>query len=174
MPTAVSIRPRALLQQARELAEHQTGAGRPRPEWLRRAVSTAYYAVFHDVALRVSRHLLPQGSQADRRRLCRSIGHRELREVCESVKKPKGRAHYRPIIERLHQDQQLARLAESIADLQEQRHQADYDHLEPFSKERVLLALEVAETALNDLDALQDHASPHEFFALIALQTKLR
>ena len=83
MAVAVAIDPRRVIEHARDLARHQSGAGRPRSVWLRRAVSAAYYAVFHAFAVRIAGQVLPQGSAVDQQRLTRSLEHAALREVCQ-------------------------------------------------------------------------------------------
>ena len=81
MPQAVAIAPSKLIEVAEELANHMTGAGRPRPAWLRRAVSTAYYALFHCICLEAARHLLPNGEDEERLMLARTFGHAEIKEA---------------------------------------------------------------------------------------------
>ena len=65
------IQPDGLLDHARALAE--SGPGRPPDADLRRGVSAAYYAVFHDLTDRAARHLIgigPRvGSQQDSTKL---------------------------------------------------------------------------------------------------------
>lgn len=52
------IQPRELLDLADELAGRGAGAGKPRTIRLRRSISTAYYAVFHEVSFRAVTRLL--------------------------------------------------------------------------------------------------------------------
>jgi hypothetical protein len=63
VPQAVPIDPLKLIEAGRDFANHSRGKGRPRPVWLRRAVSTAYYALFHRLCCDAAEHLLPKGSE---------------------------------------------------------------------------------------------------------------
>jgi hypothetical protein len=63
------IRPDGLLDHAAQLAD--AGSGRPRDADIRRGISAAYYAVFHDLTGRAARHLIgsfPQETQNEIRR----------------------------------------------------------------------------------------------------------
>jgi uncharacterized protein (UPF0332 family) len=176
MAVAVAIDPRRVVEHAGELARHQSGAGRPRPIWLRRAVSAAYYAVFHAFALRVARQVLPQGSSGDQQRLTRSLEHTALREVCQWVigNPGAGKQHIQPIVASLQGDPSVKQLASITFRLQEARHLADYDHFAAFDKASALSSVNEAEVVLNTLDALSGHANLEQLLALIALHSKLR
>src|SRR5712692_884949 len=56
------IKPEWLLRLARELAGERAGQGQPRNTNLRRATSSAYYALFHGIALAVADEALPSAS----------------------------------------------------------------------------------------------------------------
>jgi hypothetical protein len=55
---------------------------------LRRAVSAAYYALFHKLTLTAAEALLPAATQEQRWQLGRHFGHGEMRRVCEWVTGP--------------------------------------------------------------------------------------
>ena len=161
-----------LIEAARDFADHQGGAGRPRPIWLRRAASSAYYALFHHIAARAAHHLLPSGTPTDYLRIARSFDHRAIRDVCEWIA-GRGRAptHAQRLVMILR-NTLIDDVANAFIDLQEQRHAADYDHFTPFPKASVLAAVQDAETAMQKLD----NASPLErevFLSLLSLRTRL-
>jgi hypothetical protein len=162
-----------MIEAARDFADHQPRQGRPRSAWLRRSISTSYYAVFHCIVRQVGEHLLPNGEADDQLRLTRSFDHRELKAVCSWIS---GRAtppeHAAPIVERLS-NTALADVCGAFLDLQEARHMADYDHLAPISKATALSYLQDAEQAIRGLADL-DAEAREAFFALLALQTKLK
>lgn len=107
--------------------------------WLRRAVSAANYAVFHEAALRVGRQALPSGSAEDQQRLSRSVGHGALRDVCQwMIGKGTGKAHAQPIVAVLQQDARIVGITRITLRLQDERHRADDDHLTRFGKAGVL------------------------------------
>lgn len=176
MPVAVAIDPRGLIEHARVLARHQSGAGRPRAIWIRRGASAAYYAVFHDFALRVGAQAMPQAPLVDRHRLTRSVGHVALREVCRWVSgnPGAGKQHVQSIVAALQADADISQLGDITFRLQETRHLADYDHGAAFGKASVLSSIDQAERALNTLDAKTGSPELEGLLALIALHSKLR
>ena len=103
--------------------------GRPRQTDLRRAVSTAYYALFHCLAASCA-DLLVGGSGADRsepawEQTYRALEHGIARRRCEAAtirEFPPGIRH----------------LANVFLDLQRKRHQADYASAGNFPKHIVL------------------------------------
>lgn len=166
------IQPKKLLDAADALVEHHIGQGRPRQSYLRRAVSTAYYAVFHQFTLETSRHLLPQGSVTDRLALRRSVDHGAIRKVCDWIANPNGSPeHVRPMVTSLAQDNSVVTVALSFLDLLEARHRADYDHLNGFSKPAALQHLATAKATVRDLERL---SAPNKdrLLALIAMQVR--
>ncbi|MGH7031514.1 MAG: hypothetical protein ACREE9_01270 [Stellaceae bacterium] len=92
------LNPEHLFEQAEKLiAPSQTGA--PRQVDLRRAVSSAYYGLFHatltaaaDQFIGVTKQSTPQYSL-----VYRSVDHRSLRALCLEVLKPTLPAKYAPI-----------------------------------------------------------------------------
>jgi hypothetical protein len=58
VPTRVPIDPAKLIEAAEEFGKQKGGKGRPRPVLLRRAVSTAYYALYHGLTRATAEHLL--------------------------------------------------------------------------------------------------------------------
>lgn len=62
VPRTVRIGPKALLEVADNLAGTDAGPGRSRQAAHRRAVSTAYYALFHRLAMDTTRAAIPGGT----------------------------------------------------------------------------------------------------------------
>ncbi|HLH64644.1 MAG TPA: hypothetical protein VKV27_02995 [Solirubrobacteraceae bacterium] len=149
MRTTVAIDPTKLLEAAREFAEHQERAGRPRPIWLRRAVSTAHYAVFRAICRQAAAHLVPHAPLEDQLRLARSFTHQTLKETCEWIAGRRGNQpqHARTLVAGLRSTA-VAGVAAAFCDLQEARHAADYDHLAPFPKATVLEHVAGADRAI--------------------------
>lgn len=132
MPTGLSF-PGQLLDHARYLID----SGRPTASQvdLRRGTSAAYYAVFHLLADAAGNDLF--GGAEERRPLraavARAFDHGALRTVCErfsgasfpqSLPSP-----LRPCLPSVSED--LRSVAKDVVRLQELRHRADYDRLEP-------------------------------------------
>jgi hypothetical protein len=121
-----------------------------------------------------AQHLLPSAPRQDQLRLARFFDHRALKESCEWIAGRRGNppTHARDLIRNL-QGTAIADVAAAFCDLQEARHQADYDHLASFSKAATLLYIQDAQQAISKLTT----AIPSEreaFFALVALRTSLR
>jgi hypothetical protein len=170
---AVPIDPAKLVKAARELAEHSPGAGRPRPIFLRRAVSTAYYALFHRLTRDAGIHLLPNGNAEDQLKLARTFGHNGLKKTCSQIAGRQGgiHPHVRSIVETLKQTT-IADVAASFCDLQEARHAADYNHLAPISKPAAVAQIEDANKAIETLEAANP-ADRQAFFSLLAMDARL-
>jgi hypothetical protein len=123
-----TIDPLHLLDQADRLIS-PPGGGAPRQADLRRAISNAYYAVFHAVVAEAADTFVGRTHRvtAPYSLAYRSIDHRSLRLLCEDVAKaslPKRYLNYAP---KGGFGPDLIALATAIVDLQEKRHLADYD-----------------------------------------------
>jgi hypothetical protein len=185
------IDPDKLLGQARALAGVEAGPGRPSTTDHRRAVSAAYYALFHELCLAASRYVLP-GEASDReiRQAARWINHKDLRAVCEVLytcavqvspakEPPKGlRQRAVPLWEALsrpHPDggrslaapRELQIVAVAFVALQAARHSADYDHLADFPKATTIGHVEVASLAIGYLRKHSDDPYFQRLFAWI-------
>jgi hypothetical protein len=171
-PPIRQIKPEKLLEAARFLIEHHEGQGRPRQSYLRRAVSTAYYALFHSLCWGATCHLLPDGTLREQLALARSIDHAALKQVCEWIANPRqAPTHVRDIVAVLGATDGILNVALAFPDLLQARHQADYDHLGGFSKPAAVQYVDAAETAIRGMK-YQKPAKKQAFFALVAMQAK--
>ena len=173
MTKAVPIDPLKLIEAARDLADHQSGQGRPRPVHLRRAVSTAYYALFHRISRDAAEQLLPGGSKLDQLKLARTFGHKALKDNCAQIAGRQGKTHkhVKTLIEGLRSTP-IEGVAASFCDLQEARHRADYDHLAPISKPMAIGHIEDARKAIQTLEETPV-ADRRALFAVLAIGTRL-
>ena len=131
-----------LLVQAVRLA--RLDVRRPRQANLRRAISSAYYAVFHllvDEACRAQ--IGAHHNQAPFRQvLGRAFAHGVMKEACKSFgggTLKKGVAKGLPL--GFTFPAEVRGLANAFVDLQEKRHLADYDLTERFKRSEVLLLI---------------------------------
>ena len=109
--------PRDLLEQAGHLAKREPR--RPRQASLRRAVSAAYYALFHLlIEASVSNWKRPE----QRPRLGRAFNHGFMKDAANKVQGKSG----------------LKTVAAAFVSLQEERHSADYDNERAWSRQEVL------------------------------------
>jgi hypothetical protein len=126
-------------------------AGRPKQANLRRAVSTAYYAVFHFLADEVCcAQIGTQNSQRPfRHALSRAFVHTTMKSACSSFG---GGTLKSSVTKGLPQDPQgtyripkpIQDIAATFAELQEKRHLADYDLSERFKRSEVLTLIDQA------------------------------
>ena len=114
--------PGDLIAQARRLAK--ASPRRPRDVDLRRAVSAAYYALFHAVALSGADLLIgtvgAQRSEKAWRQVYRALQHGDAKSRCEALPASFG--------------QDLKDVADSFVTLQRLRHAADYDPIAAFTR----------------------------------------
>lgn len=148
---------RDLLHQARRLA--RLDPRRPRQANLRRAISSAYYGLFHFLTDRACRMML--GTQvpqtAYRQVIARGFDHATMKEACRSFS---GGNLPASILPRLPAGfavpTGLRRVARAFIELQEQRHLADYDLTENFTRDEVLSIVQQAERALTEFNNVGD------------------
>ena len=126
--------PANLIATARDLAA--TGRGRPRQSNLCRAVSTTYYAMFHCLALCCADTLVGAAgtnrSEPAWRQAYRALEHGVARQRCR----------HRPIMQRFPSE--VRQFADKFVDMQQKRHQADYDPEADFAK--LIVARDIDET----------------------------
>ena len=132
------MNPKNLLAIAKRLASGPK-RGRPRQEDLRRAVSTAYYAMFHALA-RSNANLLVGSTRANRsdqawRQLYRALDHSPAASAARGQQMAKF-------------PQEIQDFAGQFVKMQSQRHTADYDPLETFSRSDVLQVIQETTLAI--------------------------
>ena len=120
-----------------------SGRGRPRQANLRRAVSTAYYAMFHCLAA-CGADLLVGGDGSDRsepawRQVYRALEHGAARQRCNRA----------DMIQKFPAE--IQDFAGKFALMQQKRHQADYGPERVFDKDDVLQDITAAAEAIAGL-----------------------
>lgn len=125
--------------------EHGESRGRPQQSRLRRAVSTAYYAVFHALANRNADALV--GSSPD------------IRQTAEWARTYRALDH-RAAKDRFNATSAMIAFPDKLQDFghafiapQNQRHDADYNPHATFLRSETMRVIERAEAATNDLTA---------------------
>lgn len=167
------IRPEWLLRLAKELGGEVAGQGQPRNTNLRRAVSTAYYAVFHGISLATARSALPNAQSDEIFGVARHVSHTSIRQVAAYVTGDRPPKHLDTIVFRLRTHVDLSAVAATFIELQEQREEADYNHLADFSRPAVLTLTTRAERAIQSIDQHMTTDEFRAFFGLIALRTSI-
>jgi hypothetical protein len=168
------IRPEWLIRQADELAGRWATAGQPRNADLRRAVSSAYYALYHHLVLGAAKHLLPLCSEEDCWHLCRLFQHTAVREVFDWIARPgppPARVAYS--VKRLRANVPLRDVAIAFQQLQQARYDADYNHIADFTRPETLSLIDTAEDAISKLIAARRTDDYERLVAFLALKSKL-
>lgn len=133
-----------LLDQAYHLANMDSGE--PKQASLRRAVSTAYYALFH---LLIDEAVTNWGIARQRSMLARTFDHGKMKGVCSeyvnnfySAGQPETGV-------------QLKNVAHTFIELQEKRHTADYDNSFVWSRTNAIVLIDRANAAFVDWKAIR-------------------
>jgi len=140
-----------LLEQAHDLVLRDLK--NPKQATLRRAVSTAYYALFH---LLIDEAVGKWAVQRQRSKLARNFKHQEMKKTCERVllEKAKGGANI---------PAELITVAQSFVKLQQNRETADYDNSKVWSVDEALEPLDLASSAFTAWDEVGSRAEAEDF-----------
>lgn len=157
--TARPINPGELLDHADSLAGRGAGPGRPRSIELRRAVSSAYYALFHELSWRGTEALVAEGPGWSTRaaHISRWVTHGDLKALCLAVTGSGNRGLILALGE-VHPD--VLRVADALVTLQLARHRADYDDLYDLSRANALILIDNAREAVTLSARLCANAEP--------------
>ena len=123
------IRPEDMLSHARGLVLRGVSVqAAPSETDARRAVSAAYYALFHPLAAEGAKNSVPPGLSGLRERVSRAFDHGQMRRVCDLFARGSwGSAPVvRPLVT-LPLSPDLVQVAEAFVALQDARHASDYD-----------------------------------------------
>lgn len=132
-----------LLDQATHLARRDPN--RPKQANLRRAISTAYYALFH---LLVSEAVSYWRLERQRALLSRSFEHRKMKNACTNNKIQNADIQY---------------VAEAFVDLQQARNLADYDSSKAWTKFEVMTHINTAGEAFLMWEIVKSQDSAQDF-----------
>ena len=136
-----------LLRQAGQLAAKEPR--RPLQASLRRAVSASYYALFHLLVDEATRRMFP-GSERAHLRSCvaRAFGHLNMRQVAQQFSSSGISPKLSPGLNGQALQPEIVRIATAFVELQQLRHEADYDMMRRFTRKEVLDSVERAEQAV--------------------------
>lgn len=150
-----------LIATARRLAN--MNASKPRQADLKRAVSTAYYALFHTLAQECADRFIGVGAVRHGvawRQVYRALEHGFAKQSCGQVS-------------RLGFSADLVHFADTFARFQDQRHRADYDPAACYRRAEVLLLIEEADHAIKALKQTTT-SERRAFAALVLLKNRQR
>lgn len=159
------IVPSELLEAARQLVS--TGPGKPRTTLLRRATSTAYYAIFHEVTWHSAQWMLPEAWRPGQAEVVsRWYSHTSLDRASRLV----SQISSAPAVDRRGHSQKLfpgtipsdlITIATAVSSLQQRREAADYDHGADVTKAATLADIDRAEAAVQAAERLWRASDPH-------------
>ncbi len=116
-------------------------SGKPKQANLKRAISTAYYALFHALARDAADILLGIGqNRADKawRHVYRSLEHGNAKNACLGIRK-------------YNFPSSIIKCADSFVSLQKSRHSADYDPYYTVTRTDVISFIEQSKDAIESL-----------------------
>lgn len=156
-----------LLEQAAHLASRERK--RPKQASLRRAISTAYYSLFHLLAEEGTKAVRPAAVRGHVRRL---YEHGNMTAVCKTwalgtiANLPAQTAALvtPPIAP------EMRAVAAAFVDLQMARHRADYDLSQPFTRVEALSHVGRAEQAFSDWRATKTTSNAAIFLAALLFE----
>lgn len=144
----IPLNPRDLIRIARHLATGGVSGrrGRPRQAELRRAVSAAYYAMFHALAFSCANTLVgstrTSRDQVSWRQTYRSLEHGHVRRQCNDSSAMR------------RFPSEVRRFGRTFAAMQAQRNLADYDPDTRFFRSDVLRFIDEVERAIDLFEAV--------------------
>jgi uncharacterized protein (UPF0332 family) len=147
-----------LLEQAYHLANKERK--NPKQASLRRAVSTAYYALFH---LLIDEAVSNWSIARQRSILARTFEHGKMKNVCEDHVNNFYSAGSPP------RGLQLKYVAGTFVLLQRKRHTADYDNAFHWSRSDAIKVLDLAKTAFTDWRAIRSQDASQDYLLQLFL-----
>lgn len=124
----------------------------------RRSVSTAYYALFHLLVDQAVENW--KGSQAVRLGLQRAFEHKNMKDVSRSVWQDSWRGWSSP---RHPLSSELRNVAKSFVELQEARHQADYDNSKTWTLTEARAKVADAKMAFQNWQKIRTNPATNEY-----------
>ena len=165
MTAARPISVAELLDLADELAG-RGGTGPPTAIKLRRSISSAYYALFHELSFRATQRLLGSASWgATEAAVARWVTHTDLATLARAATGG-GSPALRVALGWMNEE--VVRIAEAFLDLHDARERADYDDTFDVSAAVVLSLADLARDSVNRSVRMIDAGDPtyNRFLAL--------
>ncbi|MES2392184.1 MAG: hypothetical protein V4555_11125 [Acidobacteriota bacterium] len=128
----------------------------------RRAISAAYYALFHHINASAVSQIAPQVSDQTNHRIQRWFEHAEMKRVCGRFLATRLE---KPLLDLLGPaaSPELRNVAQSFIQLQEARHSADYDLSYNFNPTDPLQLVQLALGAMASWDQIEKSAEANIF-----------
>ena len=152
--------PDQLLEQAKHLASREKR--RPRQASLRRAVSTAYYALFH---LLIHEATLNWKRVDQRSLLARFFEHGKMKSASEKQKGESSaylKKHPAPSPQ-VDCANHLKRVADTFFQAQQQRHTADYDNSKTWTRTDVMALIDLVDSAFQSWHQIRNEPTAQAY-----------
>lgn len=138
-----------LLKQARFLARKEPK--KPTQASLRRSVSTSYYALFHLLIDGATKLMLSGDARAPLRdSLARTFSHTAMKDAAAAFVKSPIPSKLAVLLDGEPVQGPLVDVANALIELQEARHEADYNRARRFTREETLDFVDQADQAFRD------------------------
>ncbi len=141
-----------LLEQAYHLARREKK--KPKQASLRRAVSTAYYALFH---LLISEAVANWRRGDQRASLARAFEHGKMRSASQKAAGSTVSGHSPKVVT------DLRMVANAFVELQQRRHTADYDNSQKWSRTQALSQINLAAAAFKSWHAIRSEKIAQDY-----------
>lgn len=134
----------------------RTRRGPPPQTLLRRAISTAYYALFHHIVAAAADALVGRRYRRSPRYVLvyRAFEHSKMRQVAELLDRQQLGDKARAALGMAMPTQEIRDIATAFSNLQKQRHWADYDPSGKISTSDARDLIEQAEIAIESLNRM--------------------
>lgn len=175
---------RDLLEQASHLALREPK--RPKQASLRRAVSSAYYALFHLLVREAALDAAPHSPTGLRELVQRALGHVEMKNVCKgfvsgnvaytralALGKPFQTGDIPPSTQRLLSfplESDLVVVMSAFVELQEARHEADYNTTTTWNRINSVTKIQVVHSAFAAWERVKASQNASVFKAALFFQ----
>ena len=181
VPAGLSLHPASYIVNSWVLYALRTVLSDPLPQpsgiALRRAVSTAYFALFHAITLRAADLRASGGDSRERYALVRDFQHSDLHRVSLWIAgsgTPPSR--WAPVVASVSSDGDVRTVAEALQLLREARMDADYNHEASFTQSRAMSLVGTASQAASIVgsDAFAVSDVGQRFLQVLADQVEAR
>lgn len=153
-----------LLKQARRLASLEPR--KPRQASLRRSVSASYYALYHRLVSEATARMFSGNDRAPLRgRVARAFAHGTMKDVARQFAANAVSPKLSPGLNGQPLQGEIVQVAEDFLELQEARHDADYDTLRRFSRADALSSVRTAERAFANWSRIRGTVQADTFLA---------
>ncbi len=161
-----------LLRQAQHLAVREPR--RPLQASLRRAISTSYYALFHLLVSDATGRMFPGKGRASLRYcLARAFVHGHMKTVAQQFSR-NDISKLTPALNGESLQPEIISVAAAFVDLQQARHEADYDTARRFTRGEALTLVDQAQKAFADWRRVRKSIQADTFLAGLLAFDRMR